>query len=804
MKQKFYSARGRYQLRTDLRSRPSTTPATSSTPDFRLNFLQATLSSKQFSAGVLDYESAEQLRDLRQDTEATHVIQRRGDKVICIPLVSGVATLGEPQVFQTDEAPDLVRKLLRQSLLRFIWARNYTVTEFDPPTFVVRQAHRDFIAGAVGPQQAGCVDWLHGFPQYSLSARALHVRQGPSLIGVQVDVHTRYEIDCTVEELLARGLNVVGRYVRIQRTSDGPVNVHRDVTTQRKLAGRVYDVSNGWLFLDDAPDVDKVQASEAWLEARLENIEDCLQVAGLNDVGTILRQLRETTFHFMGAKGRLDRINEIASLLGSQKALILASDLSCTIGEALSPHRGTDVGAYRQFPKPYFVFDAARSKTDTWHNRGLQEHGPFDTESFATKHPRVAIVAPREYQGDVEVFLRKFRDGVPKSKVFLQGFVRKYHLNACTFEFELFDPGARPAVDYREACLRALRADLKPDMAFVIIEERHRQLHGDDDPYLVSKSTFMSQGVPVQEIEIETIQVPPRLENSIQYALDNIGLAAYAKLGGIPFVMAATSGLAHELVIGIGSATLRDGRLTGVERVVGITTVFSADGNYLLYNSSREVDFEDYPDELLSTLRVAVDQIRLRNAWQPGDSIRLIFHVFKPLKDVEAQAVKRLVSGLADQFKVEFAFLHVSEDHDWLLFDKASLGVKDWAIADQHLRGRMKGEYVPERGYAVPLSKSEILLSVTGPSQLKSPLHGAPRPLVLHLHRESTFTSLEYLAGQLYRFTSLSWRTFLPGSQPVTILYSERIATLLGNLRHVRNWNPDVLATTLRGSRWFL
>ena len=79
------------------------------------------------------------------------------------------------------------------------------------------------------------------------------------------------------------------------------------------------------------------------------------------------------------------------------------------------------------------------------------------------------------------------------------------------------------------------------------------------------------------------------------YVLDNIALASYAKLGGIPFVMAATPGLAHELVIGIGSATLRSSRLGRAERVVGITTVFSADGNYLLYNSSREVDIDDYP-----------------------------------------------------------------------------------------------------------------------------------------------------------------------------------------------------------------
>jgi len=125
-------------------------------------------------------------------------------------------------------------------------------------------------------------------------------------------------------------------------------------------------------------------------------------------------------------------------------------------------------------------------------------------------------------------------------------------------------------------------------------------------------------------------------------------------------------------------------------------------------------------------------------------------------------------------------------------------------VADAHLRGQWKGEFVPERGYAVPLGRSEILLSVTGPRALVTPLQGAPRPLLLKLHRESTFQDLEYLAAQAYRFTALSWRSLFPSARPVTILYSDLIASLLGRLRYVRNWNPDILSTMLRNSRWFL
>ena len=88
-----------------------------------------------------------------------------------------------------------------------------------------------------------------------------------------------------------------------------------------------------------------------------------------------------------------------------------------------------------------------------------------------------------------------------------------------------------------------------------------------------------------------------------------------------------------------------------------------------------------------------------------------------------------------------------------------------------------------------------MLISVTGPRDMKLPLQGLPRPLLLKLHRESTFTDLEYLAGQVFRFTYMSWRRPYPSRTPVTILYSDLIAGLLGHLRHVRNWNADIVSS---------
>jgi hypothetical protein len=66
------------------------------------------------------------------------------------------------------------------------------------------------------------------------------------------------------------------------------------------------------------------------------------------------------------------------------------------------------------------------------------------------------------------------------------------------------------------------------------------------------------------------------------FVLNTMGLATYAKLNGIPWLVKTNPAIAHELVIGLGSANVGEGRLGEHERFVGITTVFSGDGNYHL------------------------------------------------------------------------------------------------------------------------------------------------------------------------------------------------------------------------------
>ena len=215
---------------------------------------------------------------------------------------------------------------------------------------------------------------------------------------------------------------------------------------------------------------------------------------------------------------------------------------------------------------------------------------------------------------------------------------------------------------------------------------------------------------------------------------------------------------------------------------------------------SKEVPFEEYQASLLKVLRDTLDQIKKRYAWQPGDKLRMIFHqTFKKYKDAEASAVKEFVDAITD-FDVEYAFVHISRSHPWKVFDLKSSGINHW----ENGKRETKGEYVPTRGCCVPLGPNAALLCLTGPPQLKTPLQGCPEPILVSLHRESTFHSLDYVVEQIFKLTFMSWRSFFPATMPVTVYYSNLIAEILGKLKDIPHWNPDILLTKLRESAWFL
>ena len=275
----------------------------------------------------------------------------------------------------------------------------------------------------------------------------------------------------------------------------------------------------------------------------------------------------------------------------------------------------------------------------------------------------------------------------------------------------LAKPTGKPSQVYRKAVEDFLSANGSFDAAIVVVLNEHEKLPDTDNPYLHSKAVLLMAGIPVQDVRVSTISQP---EMNLQYSLQNIAVALYAKLNGIPWTVDHDLSIADELVIGVGTCELLESRFVEKQRFIGITTVFRGDGNYLLSNLSSECSYQDYPAVLEKSTVQILEEIKRRNGWQREDTVRVVVHSFKP-KNVEVgQIMRKCVESVGNEQNIEFAFLTVTQDHSFLILDKEQRGI---AVRNKH--GAFKATYVPMRGLISQLGSFTRLLCTNGPELIK-------------------------------------------------------------------------------------
>lgn len=758
-----------------------------------LNYLPLQFTADTFHGGEILFEGdrkdsstydstlSKKLRELRDMHARTHVFHSSGNAIACVPRTETAPQIGETRQFDIVSDFQVANAIARAALFDFFQTEgNGVVVGFRPVTLLLDKHN---LANARK-------DVFGILPEYSLDVRPLAPHEGKITSGVLVGFGIRYVFLKTVSELEAEGVPLPGLYaVKIRDDHEVPNSF------ERRFLGKIEAIRDGTVVLSDS-DVREFPADQCYLEGSRENVEVVGRAILGNRYDAFSREILLKTYEVMGAEHQFTRLNTVGGWLAKKSPIACAAGIGIRIHK--TPHdcgQGTDAGTAHTFPVPKCVLRPGGSITVPWPvDKQIDLHGPYDAESFPEKRAKIAVICPEEFIGEVGQFLRQLKDGVnsaDENAPFRKGFVRKYHLISCDFSFHEVKRGSSTSLEdgYRDASLEAIRQ--KPHLAVVIIREQYRVLPDTSNPYYTTKARMMALGVPVQIVKIETIR-----QTRGEYTLNNVSLAMYAKLGGIPWTLTPNPDLVHEIVVGIGSARLSDSRRGAGERVIGITTVFSGDGQYLLANNTREVPADQYIEALTKSLVETVNELRSRFGWKPRDRVRFVFHQsFKKYKDAEAEAVKRFASSLID-FDVQYAFVHVSDSHNWMLFEPRSSGVK-WGNST-------KGKMVPPRGQCVPLGPNTALLTLSGPYQVKTSFHGCPHPILVNVHEDSTFKSLDYLARQVFNLSFMSWRGFNPSTLPVSISYSNMIVDLLGHLRHVKNWNPEALTTALKERRWFL
>lgn len=751
------------------------------------NLLPVQFGFDRFSAWSRRIEEGEDLRSVRDTARPHWHLQWERGHVYMVPLTETVtAPAGTASFeFKVGDSLRLLTRLIADALVRRF--PTYDPLRQRPFTFlghrVELMADASRVLGITHPLLTEFRIW----PKYALDARIVEVRRDSPFIAIAVDLATRWEITAGLDALSRSGVALNGLYV-VRRETD---------PDQRRLVGRIATIDGSLVTLSESmDDTTSIATDDVMLEGRKEAFARCLNhLIGPKHYSRYVAHRDKRMGDLLGGPPLLEEVRRVASVL-AERPLELAVGLECSVGEALtitnSPGYKSVVAA-RQLD---YCFDPARSKRHRYAWPGLDIYGPFSRDTFARPSPRVLVVCPSSTKGAVETFVRLLRDGVPGHKAFQAGMTKTFGLLNPRFDFVTVGAGSggSPADRYRRAISDALAQGELPDAAIVIVQDQEGELPDVTNPYLHSKALLLMAGVPSQEAKLTTITRRPY---ELQYVLQNIAVAMYAKMKGVPWTVDHDLTIADELVIGVGTAELSEFRASERQRYVGITTVFRGDGNYLLGQLSREASYSEYPRVLRDSTRDVIEEIKKRNGWQPGDTVRLVFHAARPPRNVDfAKLMGEAVKAVGEAQHVEVAFLTVSHEHPFALFDTSQPG-------KETSKGR-KGEFAPDRGLIVQTGRYSRLITTSGVTLVKRAGLPLPRPLQVHLQRGSSFTDLHYLSEQVLKFTGLSWRSTQPASDPVTIYYSELIARLLGRLKAVPGWSPALLDTRLRTSKWFI
>lgn len=480
----------------------------------------------------------------------------------------------------------------------------------------------------------------------------------------------------------------------------------------------------------------------------------------------IAKALKQAIGKFGETSTRWENLEKISRWLGKLK---LVEGVSATLGSPLlvpSKPNLTDQGgpaALPRVPDGNLNFNYGRPELNHNAAAGLHQHGPYDEGQQRTDLLRAVVVAPKAFASEGRKLQRILTTGLAS----FGGMKERYHLRDFEASLQTFQDATRAG--YENAVLAATRDGA--DIVFFVTKREFRYAPRGQNPYLAAKAVLAAAGIVSQAVTVETLNQP---DNSLQWSSDSVALAAYTKVGNIPYVLHDPAG-GRELVLGVGRADVYDPEQRGRRQRFGASVAVRQDGDFLFAGSTTPVNTdEDYETHLARLLEESIARYTSEQGTEPE---RLVIYVFKRTGRRELWAVKKAI-GERD---IKFAVLHVNRDSPlWIVERKGNRVV------------------APQRGTTVALSRRDRLL-ITGDPHKPSAAH----PLRLTLDNKSTYRDMKRLVAQAYGFTKTSYRGFLQSNEPSPILFGRLLAQKVEQLVPY-GFSPASAAGPLGNKPWFI
>ncbi|WP_150452411.1 Piwi domain-containing protein [Arenibacter lacus] len=762
----------------------------------QLNYFPVRFDFNSYQIITVPY-SDERLQELRQKYNASYSFFRDSNLIV----ISNKEDEGNQLTGKVERRSVYVDSKVTASLVKHIFFRTfkdrfqeYIPVDFYPFRFYSRQAKDDLILSYL-PEKLKHKIAFKKLIEVQLRETNINNTKGFAFV---VNIRRNWVFNISCLELHQEGFDLTDFEVLHSEALLGLENV---LAPNEDFVGSLQSVNGDTAIVATSEGEQSYPLQELFIRKTKRNIQAYLNFTiGEQKCDQILGAVSQERIKKQNPVHQFGEISNIAKHLFSDKGnpvLFQNKDGFCFNVHATPMQVQNSIN----LRIPTFIYDHAGTKTNTRNaDQGLSYYGPYDSLTFDIKKPRVLSICHKTNRGSFTKFLHDLKDGLPNSSWFKKGLLKKYELQEVNYLIQEIS-------DYRIKDYLGVISnydDENPHLAIIEIPDRFKNLSDRDNPYFKIKAKLLSLEIPVQFVRSTTIS------NYSEYILNPLALQIYAKLGGTPWVLPVQRSVDREIVIGIGHSWLRSGMYKGAEssRVVGITTFMSSDGQYLLGDKVKDVPYESYFEELLKSLKSSISRLSEEYAWQDGDTVRLIFHIFKPIKNVEFDVISQLVKDIS-QFNIKFAFVTISKNHPSILFDTGQQGEKKYG--SKHLIG----QYIPQRGSNIFIDDETSLIQMFGARELKTAKHGMSTPIQIKLRtpqgkhddpdlKDLMFYDLNYITQQIYSFTYLSWRSFLPRAEPATMLYSNLISNLLGKMRSIPEWDADKLNYTLKRKKWFL
>lgn len=410
-----------------------------------------------------------------------------------------------------------------------------------------------------------------------------------------------------------------------------------------------------------------------------------------------------------------------------------------------------------QLKRPRYAYSEDRRYTHVDKLRGLLQHSPF--QPARTMTPRCLFVFRQDDRDHANYLYLSLRNGIAS-------FPGCKQLTGISLEQDMVEAvhvqnvdEAQQARAFADAVENRLASNAeKPDFAFVLYSRQPKA--NLDDPYDFVKAALTKHGIPSQYVSWELLNSP----NQFRYAISNIALSFFVKLGGVPWSVLLERE-APTLVLGIGRAETEDPSSHTRRRLIGYATCILSNGIYLKTSFFPPAETDDeFLAHLKQGLKAALDELLSKQKNVEKVTIHVTRLESRETLDVIRDTIR--IYEESEQIPILFELVRLTEDSDFTIFDLSHPG------------------YVSEEGTVVALGQDHALLVTEGRRE-KAVWRGR-KPVTLEIHRDrhSSVLQIRETIVDAFCLSSVNWRGFNVITQPVSLQYAKLLAQQVAKMSH--------------------